>query len=491
LKCNKFGESSPNTWYDIAVTSNPYYGGSGIKKLQGSDDDNTTPAGNMFSHYPPTGNYSDYYNECLPIFYFQHDPDPVELEIIDYNDSITKMPTNLAYVEDESCEPSTKHSSGEVKSLIAEYDIKADSVDILLDAVVDGGNTPALESEVATSTPAEAYSVYSNLMMKSPYLTDTVMIEAIDKEDVLNEVMVTDVLVSNPQSAKSTAVMEELDSRMNPLPDYMLDEIKEGKDTLGLKELMESAKSYYRHQEDIHFNLLKCIYSFDTLYPDYADSLIALLQTRNTVKSQYELSFYYLQNGAYEDAANTFSNIPNCFALDERQQQEYISYQKLMPVLEFIYSNDCSEVQLDSNKLDTLFNIYADSSFVTSMYAQNILVNAGVLQYEVYCILPDTGLKAENLNAPQRRIETEPPLLKVYPNPASKYITIEYNIEDKGCSGELLLLDNLGKVIRSNYLKQTKNSTIIPTNNLVPGLYYVYLNCNGQVLASEKIIILH
>jgi len=46
-------------------------------------------------------------------------------------------------------------------------------------------------------------------------------------------------------------------------------------------------------------------------------------------------------------------------------------------------------------------------------------------------------------------------------------------------------------LICSEYLSHTKNSTIISTNNLVAGLYYVYLDCNRQVLATEKLIIMH
>ena len=191
------------------------------------------------------------------------------------------------------------------------------------------------------------------------------------------------------------------------------------------------------------------------------------------------------------NADSTINNIPNWFDLNERQQQEYINYKKLLPILEYIYANDTNEILFDSDKIDTLINIHADSSYITSMYAKNILINAGVLQYHVYCILPDTSLKTEQVSDSRRKIEIEPPLLKVYPNPASEYVTIEYNIEENGCSGELLLLDNLGKVVRSEFLFHTKNSTIISTDNLVAGLYYVYLNCNGRVLASEKLIIMH
>jgi uncharacterized protein YcfL len=491
IKCNDFGPNLDNLEYDIAVTAYQGWPNAGIKRDQGDDFDPSAPAGNMFSHLPDT-TFSDYYNETSGIYYYQHIPNPTRLDLEDYTLlTISKEQTGWEYDEVESCESNLSKSKSEMKTAISEYKIKSDSVSFLLDALVDGGNTQELESDVALSTPPEAFTVYNDLMMKSPYLTDTVMIEAVNKEDVLNPLMVKDVLVANPQSAKSDEVMDELDSRMNPLPDYMITEIEAGKDSLSDKELMEASKSYFKHQRAINLNLLKHFYTFDTLGVGNADSLLALLQNENTLTSKYELAFEYIMRSEYSLANAELSNIPNQFVLNDEQLNRYHKYTSIMPVVTDIYQNNKSVYDLDSLQISLLDSIAQDSNCMPGIYARNMLIFAGILEHTESYLLPDSSLKAiPDIDKPAGT-QSMSPRFKVYPNPAGSYIAIEYNLKQEGCSGYIILRDNLGRTVKMIPVSSSRYSMIVPTSELSNGQYFISLRCNNNFIATEKVIIQH
>jgi hypothetical protein len=138
---------------------------------------------------------------------------------------------------------------------------KSDSLGDILSTVVDGGSTSLLNFEVETSTPSEAMQLRTDLLTESPWLSDTVMKSAIEKEEVLNNVMIRDVLVANPQSAKRIEVLEALDQRNIPIPDSLMADIMEGENILGQKEVMERNLLWWNQQYGFTLKTLTGLYS--------------------------------------------------------------------------------------------------------------------------------------------------------------------------------------------------------------------------------------
>jgi len=223
LKCNEYNN---NTFDQVVTWEGPKIDGkAGIAAAQGADlPQPDAPAGNLFS-WNGTTDFSDFYNEANIITYYYHvDPD-YHLQPQYYSESVEINPVDGALWNDDSCPPSDQGGGGggsgdteEMKSLITLSGQKADSVNAIIEVLKDGGSTEALKWEVDMSTPPETYTVYNELMNNSPYISDTVMESAIEKEEVLPNVMIRDVMVANPHNAKDESLLEKIGERSDPMP---------------------------------------------------------------------------------------------------------------------------------------------------------------------------------------------------------------------------------------------------------------------------------
>lgn len=501
IKCNDFGDNNvvdpslnDNT-YDVAVTDDGQCIYPGLKRTQGSDANPSSPAGNRFSHASNGILDSDFSNQGLiRLFYYQHDAtNEPRVNLIYYNPlDISKVQTNWPFVESECCPSKILVSGpGDFKAAMATNDSKVDSVDVLLDALVDGGNTQQLESEVVLSFPDDAYALHTDLMNKSPYLTNTVMVEVVNKEDVLNPVMVKEILVANPQSAKSIEVSTELANRMNPLPDYMMAEIEGGADTLGDKETMESNKYDFLHLMHINRNYLVSYYKNDTTGQSYRDTLIDFLIIESELNAKYELIFEYLFDHDLSNANTIVTNIPSQFVLSDEENEIYQHYQTYIGFLSYLMQNNKFIYELDSSQIILLDSLAVNIYTYPGAYARNVLLFNDELNYSEPYILPDSTLKFDEIDDSHFLPNLYYPAFKIYPNPAGHYITVEYNIESQYYNGYIEFINLEGKLIKKVELSSDKHSEVIPLGDeFKSGIYVCKIVYNGEVIESEKLSVI-
>jgi hypothetical protein len=238
---------------------------------------------------------------------------------------------------------------------------KADSVKNLLTNLVDGGDTECMLLEIQTSWPEEGYNLYSDLMTTAPFLSDTAMIEAVGKEDVLLPGMITDVLVSNPQSAKSENVMTAVDERANPLSDDQLADIGEGRYIIGAKEVLETKYSYYQTSTNLSKNSLVRFYKQDTLSDSPSDSIINILEFRADIYDEYLTSFEYLVNSDSLQVMNTMNGISVGYTMTTSQINEHQLYEDYFEILLTLDTAGSVILEMDSLQKMTLYNILENS----------------------------------------------------------------------------------------------------------------------------------
>jgi hypothetical protein len=483
---------------DSTVEINRFFG---IAEYQGADTSITTAmAGNTFTPFQMPISYDNFYNyyndaDCGYINYFHHqkqfDPLTYPLDSNYTRETISLHEySDLIYNKNLACPSRINGGGNDPRGEMAAADGHISTNQNQLNALVDGGSTQDLNTDVMFSMPDEALQVRQQLLNESPYLSDTVMKQAIDKENVLPNAMIRDVLVANPQSAKTNEVLTALDERFVPMPDYMMAEIMQGCQQSGAKEILESKLGYWQKYYSRAKNKLIRNFLTDTLIIAPYDSLIELYQNESDLNSKYRLAFSYFYNKQVSHAINTINNIPVEFELDNFQTAIHQDYEDYFDILQLMNNNGWNANQLDSTSVNTLLNIMDNDHPLISAYARGMLVKGGHINYTEQLLLPASYKSSPVYNIyPSQIKKPETDYLKLFPNPAGNYVILEYDLREIFVNCKVIISDMNGKMVDSFMLKYKQNQIVLNLKNKPNGIYIFNLYAGNELLETEKLTI--
>jgi len=492
LKCNDFSF----TKFDAAIPINDpsHYSDWGIALYQGDSLSVTGPAGNTFSPQHTSG-VSDLNNLGARFKYYHHTEQLMDPRLQpDYYTNVAVRPTIWTYTKPTGC-PSKLVGGGSISGIKDAMAYESDTIiakELQLSALIDGGNTESLNSEILTSTPSEAVVLRDQLISKSPFLSDTTMQSAIAKENVLPNEMIRDVLVANPQSATSDKVLEELNSRFVPMPDSMMAEIMVGEEIVSTKEMLEAEIASHKNKRAEALNDLIRIYRNDTVNPSSHDSLIALFQNQPDLPLKYLLAFEYLNTRDTNSLNNTLAAIPSSFNLNPQQSNAHNDYLAYFLIMKSMVRNDKNIFTMDSSSIAVVQNIYNTGLEPVKTYARNILIIREALTYHEPILLPDNVKSSKEKKIIKMGRFVEKSYMKVFPNPAKQYLIVEYNLKDKFNNKNevtLIVTNTNGHNMLQKILIKRQDQELIPTTTFSTGTYLCSISVNGKILDTKKFVI--
>ncbi|MFU8844771.1 MAG: T9SS type A sorting domain-containing protein [Bacteroidales bacterium] len=499
IKCNDYNETA----FDETIIWNAPVGSSeaGIARSQGLGTLNIGDmAGNIFHYQTTATDYDDINNTSNIIdYYYSSNAGDLKVEPMDAQFLVTVwkygMGTLAQWTPEAACLSAINPGGGGTGTVEYRADMEyaqegIETTDAVLTAMIDGGDTEALNNEVETSTPPEAIQVYNELMSVSPNLSETVVESSIEKENVLPNAMVRDVMVANPHTSKSLVLLEKLDERFDPMPDYMKAQILAGRSIQTLKQELEEQLAGYQLKKTIAMdNIIR--YYQEQLEPQVAsDSIVALYQSDHTLNSSYRLAWLYLERGEYQNGESVLNNIPNKFTLDETEQLEYNQIFSIYTMLAGLYENGNTIASLTENQISQLQTLEAEGTLTAQVYARNILLALDEIEYNEPVLFPDFTKSSQAIEEYGKLINTKPPqMLEVYPNPSSGYVIIGYNLEKaEGCKIEISGMT--GKTIQTLATSGKQDQITVVTENWKPGTYIATLFIDGKVIESCKFTII-
>ncbi|MBN2728795.1 MAG: T9SS type A sorting domain-containing protein [Bacteroidales bacterium] len=333
-------------------------------------------------------------------------------------------------------------------------------------SLIDNGNTQALSQDVSEALPPEALDLRNDLLALSPYVSDTVLAEAVKNESVLNPFMLKDVLNANTHGIKSNKVQDAIINRTNPLPVNILTVILDGLNSVSAKEVLEAEISEAHSIRKNLINLQIRNWLLDTSGLGM-EPMLMFAQDCNDWDVKAVLLF--------EDSTQMVTGIPNINAY----------YQ--VSNMQRAFQNDGKTLfDLSEQEKSVLNSLLANEDGFADMYALNMLRINGDTNYREPLVLYSE--EVGNKYPVSDPLYENMPVFQVFPNPAREDITIAFN-EELQTQTECELIDASG-VIRAKYtIPAHCTEYYIDLRSYTAGNYFLRLYNDIALKTIHKFII--
>ncbi len=502
IKCNQF----ENNYYDIFVTPLGLPTGrlEGIRELQGYNENSnhltTSPAGNLFGNNSPVL-ISNFINEAERLFYFHHVADE-ETRLIPnhYSQNIFLQETGHKFDYENSC-PDRAMQPKIFNLLIAQkQDAQThyEETSVLLQAHVDDGNTQLMTQQVEMAGEGDAYNTYQYLIQTSPYLSEEVLTSLGAKEEGFNNAMIRDVMVENPQAAKSEEVNLALDSRIDQLPAYMRWQINNGLFQFSEKEIMEHFMAYQktRHDQALNQIIMGIIHEQEGF--ENAPSLDQLLAQVDDVRYQYLQAELKFAEEDYAAGLQQLNHITQQYDLSDENalmaHQEMTDFYNLLAQ----WSNHEDHPGFTNLPGEVLLQLesYLEATPRVAGKALSLLMLNDAIAYEEPILYPQEDMlpKTDPVSGPDEFIvpDMDSELsFSLYPNPSRDYLTLDWCIESPRLaeSGKIEFRNATGVLIHTMATKIHCNQQILPLDGWKSGTYTATLTLNNQLRKTITFVV--
>ena len=461
----------------------------GIQSFQG--DDNHV-AGNTYTQSDATWHFYNGGEHLVAYYYNQNNS--IEIPDDDKIYHVVKVGRNVT----NTCPPhyggtaDLKLGLSTQQKLDAEleyYDNLSDynSVSSLYDSYVDGGSTASELSDIQSALPEDMWTLRSQLLGDSPHLSLEVLKEVADKTDVFTESALFDILAANPDELKKDTLISYLENKEEPLPEYMIDILKQLAEGVTYKTILQQQLSFYKQNYSRAANeIIRSILN-DTI-TNYAE-LRNWLDNLGGITSDRQIISAYLSEGNYTDALNLANMLSQLYKLEGDELIEHGYYVDMLNLYQTLNQQGRNTYQLTIAEKSYIELLAEKSSGIAGAQAKSIMEAV----YDVYstdCPKADgvAGYKQSGMISPEKFGKAYGLNITVKPNPASQWAAFDYTLPERQSVGMITITDVTGHTIEVLDVTGQQGQILWDTRNLNSGVY-IYTLTTGGFSQSGKIVI--
>ncbi|RLD85200.1 MAG: hypothetical protein DRJ02_10810, partial [Bacteroidetes bacterium] len=229
------------------------------------------------------------------------------------------------------------------------------NVKALYDNLKDGGNTDGTVSDVETAWPDEMWELRAELLGKSPHLSKEVLMAAADKTDVLPESVLFEILSANPDELCKEELINYLENKEQPLPEYMINILKQLAGNITYKTILKSQISDYLHK--------KVASAQDIIRSILNDSILDRYELRSWLDNiggyivDQQIIASYLQDEKYDSAQTLLNLLPSLYQLEGEDQVAYDDYKAFIEMQINVFQQKRNIFSLGSSELNMLIDL--------------------------------------------------------------------------------------------------------------------------------------
>lgn len=360
-----------------------------------------------------------------------------------------------------------------------------DAVESLYESLTDGGNTEGTELTIATAQPGDTWELRANLLGLSPYLSKEVLIQAADKTEVLPESVLFEILSANPDELRKTDLLVHLENKENPLPEYMVNILRQMAAGSSAKTVLLLEKDGYKKgkieavKEIIHSILIN-----EELDHDDLRTWLAKLESYNGDK---QIVASYMNQQDYSNAQALIELLPELYDLEGDALVEHNEWADLMNMQLSWQSEGRNPMSLTENEL-AILNDLADNGNKKAKYqAQGILEQFYGNNY-IDCIMPPEGNKSTTAYTKNDLAQAMGLSLVANPNPAKEYTEFTYSLPFDNENATISIFDITGRLLEQKQLNSPINKVAYNTSKLVAGSYTIEIRTYEYSYSTKLIV---
>ncbi len=305
--------------------------------------------------------------------------------------------------------------------------------------------------------------------------------------DVLPESIIFEVLAANPDELKKKALMEHLENKDNPLPDYMIEILESLTGNITYKTILQGQMAYHGSKQARAAGILLRDMLNDSIRDE--EAIRGFLAARQSLPMDMQLVDAFLESGETADALALAAMLPQLYNLTGDALVEHGRFMELKQLQAGLYNQQRNIFQLTEAEKAQLEELVAESTGLAGMQARNIL--AFVYGYD-YCDCPsevEEGLKAKPATTPPLH-KLHEPQIEAHPNPASTWVSFDYQLAGMAETALLEITDTQGRQLHRVELSNKQGQYVWDTRQVSPGLYYYTLKTK-QASKTGKLVIEH